>query len=62
MLFQDILEQVHSLFKDWKGEKNIAKKDMEEIRSDFSLLSSKRLAIYLSYTDIESITIANHRK
>lgn len=45
-----------------KGEKNIGKKDMEEVKSNFSLLSAKRLAIYLSYNDIESIPITNHRK
>lgn len=45
-----------------KGEKNLGKKSMDIIKSDFSLLSAKKLAIYLSYTDIETIPIANHRK
>lgn len=60
--FRTFWSHFHECSKDLKGEKNLAKDETEIIKSRFTVLSASRMAIYLSYNDIEAIPVEAHKK
>lgn len=60
--FRAFWSKFHQCSKELKGEKNLAKDETDLIISRFSVMSASRMAIYLSYNDIEAIPVEAHKK
>ena len=60
--FRSFWGKFHVYAKTKKGETNLGKQEMEKLKTNFCVLPARRIAIYLSYANIEDIPVINHKK
>jgi len=60
--FRSFWGKFHVYAKTKKGETNLGKQEMEKLKVNFCVLPARRIAIYLSYANIEDIPVCSHKK
>jgi len=59
--FRSFWNKFHQSSIELKGVKNLSKEETESLKFRFSVMSASRIAIYLSYNDIEAIPVETHK-
>lgn len=60
--FKSFWNRFHNEAKSMKGEKNLEKQQQLQLKKRFSVLSPKKISIYLTYKDLNNIPTVTHRQ